>query len=159
MDRDFMDSVDEVVASARTPRKTREQAERPKVWQPASTLPEPDKQPGYVYRWVRVATLGTNDARNISGKFREGWEPVRIEEQPQFRMMVDPDSRFKDNIEVAGLLLCKAPEELMRQRKEYFASKNQSQMESVDNNFMRENDARMPLFREKRSTTSFGKGK
>jgi hypothetical protein len=159
MDRDFMDSVDEVVASARTPRKTREQAERPKVWQPASTLPEPDKQPGYVYRWVRVATLGTNDARNISGKFREGWEPVRIEEQPQFRMMVDPDSRFKDNIEVAGLLLCKAPKELMDQRKDYFAQKNQAQMDSVDNNFMRESDARMPLFREKKSTTSFGKGR
>jgi hypothetical protein len=84
---------------------------------------------------------------------------VAIEEQPQFQMLVDPDSRFKNNIEVAGLLLCKAPEELMRQRKEYFASKNQSQMDSVDNNFMRENDARMPLFREKRSTTSFGKGK
>lgn len=144
---------------ARAPRRSREQAERPKVWQPASTLPEPDKQPGYTYRWVRVSTLGVNDARNISSAFREGWEPVSINEQPQFKFMVDPDSRFKDNIEVAGLLLCKAPEELMKQRKEYFAGKNQAQMDSVDNNFMRENDARMPLFREKRSTTSFGKGK
>jgi hypothetical protein len=86
-------------------------------------------------------------------------EPVSINEQPQFRLMVDPDSRFKDNIEVAGLLLCKAPKELMAQRKGYFASKNQAQMDSVDNNFMRESDARMPLFREKRSSTSFGKGK
>ena len=103
--------------------------------------------------------MGKNDASNVSSKLREGWEPVAIEEQPQFQMLVDPDSRFKNNIEVAGLLLCKAPEELMRQRKEYFANKNQSQMDSVDNNFMRENDARMPLFREKRSTTSFGKGK
>jgi hypothetical protein len=74
-------------------------------------------------------------------------------------MMVDPDSRFKDNIEVAGLLLCKAPKELMDQRKAYFAQKNQAQIESVDNNFMRENDQRMPLFREKRSTTSFGSGR
>jgi hypothetical protein len=73
--------------------------------------------------------------------------------------MVDPDSRFKDNVEVAGLLLCKAPMELMNQRKSYFSGKNQSQMESVDNNFMRESDARMPLFREKKSSTSFGKGR
>ena len=158
MTRGLSDDLDEVLNPSRAPRKTREQVERPKVWQPASTLPEPDKEPGYAYRWVRVATLGQNDARNISSKFREGWEPVRIEEQPKFRMLVDPDSRFKDNIEVAGLLLCKAPKELMDQRKEYFAHKNQSQMESVDNNFMRESDARMPLFREKRSTTSFGKG-
>jgi hypothetical protein len=151
--------ADNRATAERAPRETRADAERPKVWQPASTLPEPDKEAGYAYRWIRVASMGQNDPRNISSKLREGWEPVSIKEQPQFQMLVDPDSRFKDNIEVAGLLLCKAPEELMRQRKEYFASKNQSQMESVDNNFMRENDARMPLFREKRSTTSFGKGK
>jgi hypothetical protein len=151
--------TDNRTSAERAPRETRADAERPKVWQPASTLPEPDKEAGYAYRWIRVASMGQNDPRNISSKLREGWEPVSIKEQPQFQMLVDPDSRFKDNIEVAGLLLCKAPEELMRQRKEYFASKNQSQMDSVDNNFMRENDARMPLFREKRSTTSFGKGK
>ena len=151
--------ADNRTSAERAPRETRAEAERPKVWQPASTLPEPDKEAGYAYRWIRVASMGQNDPRNISSKLREGWEPVSIKEQPQFQMLVDPDSRFKDNIEVAGLLLCKAPEELMRQRKEYFASKNQSQMDSVDNNFMRENDARMPLFREKRSTTSFGKGK
>ena len=151
--------ADNRVSAERAPRETRAEAERPKVWQPASTLPEPDKEAGYAYRWIRVASMGQNDPRNISSKLREGWEPVSIKEQPQFQMLVDPDSRFKDNIEVAGLLLCKAPEELMRQRKEYFAAKNQSQMDSVDHNFMRENDARMPLFREKRSTTSFGKGK
>ncbi len=157
-ERGLSADLDEALGTNRAPRKSREESERPKVWQPASMLPEPDKQAGYVYRWVRVSTLGQNDARNISAKTREGWEPVRIEEQPKFRMMVDPDSRFKDNIEVAGLLLCKAPKEMMEQRKAYFAGKNQAQMESVDSNFMRENDARMPLFREKRSTTSFGKG-
>ena len=73
--------------------------------------------------------------------------------------MVDPNSRFKDNIEVAGLLLCKIPEEFMEQRKQYFSAKNRDQIESVDNNFMRENDPRMPLFKERKSTTSFGKGK
>ena len=139
--------------------ESRTQTERPKQWQPASTLPEPDKQPGFAYRWVRVSTLNQADPRNISAKLREGWEPVRIEEQPKFRMMVDPNSRFKDNVEVAGLLLCKIPEEFMSQRKEYFASKNKDQIESVDNNFMRENDPRMPLFRERKSTSSFGKGK
>lgn len=138
---------------------TRTKTERPKVWQPASTLPEPTQEPGYSYRWVRVSTLGQADPRNISGKLREGWEPVRIEEQPQFKMMVDPDSRFKDNIEVAGLLLCKIPTDFMSQRKAHFARKNKDQIESVDNNFMRENDPRMPLFTERKSTASFGKGK
>ena len=138
--------------------ESRSNKERPKTWQPASTLPEPDKQPGYAYRWIRVSIVGQADASNVSSKLREGWEPVRIEEQPQFKMLVDPNSRFKDNIEVAGLLLCKIPEELMTQRRDYFAKKNRAQIESVDNNFMRENDPRMPLFREKQSKTSFGKG-
>jgi hypothetical protein len=163
MSENILDNIEKMLDGdtkpTRAPRQSRVEAERPKVWQPASTLPEPDKQPGYVYRWVRIATLNQNDPRNISSKLREGWEPVRIEEQPQFQLLVNPDSRFKDNIEVAGLLLCKAPTEMMAQRKDYYAQKNQSQMESVDNNFMRESDARMPLFREKRSTTSFGRGK
>ena len=158
-DRSLMSAMEEVTASDRAPRKTREQDERPKVWQPASLLPEPDQQPGYVYRWIRVASAGKSDGQNFMSKKREGWEPVRIEEQPQFTDMTDPDSRYKDNIEVGGLLLCKAPKELMNQRKDYFARKNQAQMDSVDNNFMRESDSRMPLFREKRSTTSFGSGK
>lgn len=154
-----IDDVMETLGEVRAPRQTREDTMRVRSWAPASTLPEPDKQPGYAYRWIRVSTLNEKDPRNISAKLREGWEPVSIDEQPQFKLMVDPDSRFKDNVEVAGLLLCKAPMELMAQRKGYFASKNQSQMESVDNNFMRESDARMPLFREKKSSTSFGKGK
>jgi hypothetical protein len=31
-------------------------------------------------------------------------------------------------------------------------------MDAVDNNLMRQNDPRMPLFNEKKSTVSFGKG-
>ena len=158
-ERNILDELDAQISSDRAPRKTREQDERPKVWQPASLLPDPDQQPGYAYRWIRVASNGKSDGQNFMAKRREGWEPVRIEEQPQFTDMTDPDSRYKDNIEVGGLLLCKAPKELMEQRKDYFARKNQAQMDSVDNNFMRESDSRMPLFREKRSTTSFGSGK
>jgi hypothetical protein len=138
--------------------ESRSQQERPKQWQRPETLPQPDKQPGYAYRWVRVSSLGQNDARNVSAKMREGWEPVRIEEQPQFKLLVDPNSRFKDNIEVAGLLLCKMPEEMVQQRGEYYAKLTKDQIESVDNSFMRENDPRMPLYRERKSTTSFGKG-
>ena len=138
--------------------ETRTTAERPKSWQPASVLPEPDQQPGYTYRWVRIAQLNQADPRNMSSKLRQGWEPVRIEEQPQFKMFVDTDSRYKDNIEIQGLLLCKMPNEFVEQRNEHYAKQNQAQMESVDNNFMRENDPRMPLFSDRKSKTSFGKG-
>jgi hypothetical protein len=132
--------------------------ERPKQWTQAELLPEPDKQPGYAYRWIRVSTLNAADPRNISGKFREGWEPVRIEEQPKFQFVVDPTSRFKDNIEIGGLLLCKTPIEFVEQRDAHFAKQAQSQMDAVDNTMMRQSDPRMPMFKERKSSTSFGKG-
>jgi hypothetical protein len=133
--------------------------ERPQQWMPAELLPEPDKQAGYSYRWIRVSLLNAPDPRNISGKLREGWEPVRIEEQPKFQLLVDPNSRFKDNIEIGGLLLCKTPEEFVGQRNSHFAKQAEAQTEAVDNNLMRQSDPRMPLFKENKSSTSFGKGK
>lgn len=137
---------------------TRTVGERPKQWMPPELLPEPDKQPGYEYRWVRVATLNNADPRNISAKLREGWEPVTLEEQPKFKLLVDPNSRFADNIEIGGLLLCKTPTEFVEQRKQYYANQTQSQTEAVDNSLMRQSDPRMPLFNERKSSTSFGKG-
>ena len=146
------------MAENRIPREvsTRQQTERVKAWTPPELLPEPDKQAGYAYRWIRVSMLGVADPKNLSSKLREGWEPVRAEEQPKFSLLVDPESRFKDNIEIGGLLLCKAPEEFVKQRQEYEASQTQQQAEAVDNSFMRQNDARMPLFSDRKSTVSFG---
>jgi len=137
---------------------TREFSERPKQWTQAELLPEPDRQPGYEYRWIRVATLNAADPRNLSAKLREGWEPVRAEEQPRFQLLVDPTSRFKDNIEIGGLLLCKTPKEFTVQRNEHFAKQTQAQTAAVDNNLMRQSDPRMPLFKENKSTVSFGSG-
>jgi|TARA_R110000868_G_scaffold147781_1_gene369398 hypothetical protein len=138
--------------------ETRTMEEKPKQWSPPELLPEPVKMPGYSYRWIRVATLNTADPRNISAKLREGWEPVKIEEQPQFQLLIDPNSRFKDNIEVGGLLLCKTPTEMVDQRNAYYNKQTQAQAEAVDNNLMSQSDPRMPLFRERKSSSSFGKG-
>jgi hypothetical protein len=138
--------------------ESRATTERPKQWAPAELLPEPDKEAGYAYRWIRVATLNNADPRNLSAKLREGWEPVRIEEQPKFQLLVDPNSRYKDNIEIGGLLLCKTPAEFVEQRNEHYAKQTQAQTEAVDNNLMRQSDPRMPIFQERKSTSSFGKG-
>lgn len=137
---------------------TRAVLERPKQWMQPDLLPEPDKEAGYSYRWIRVSTLNDADPRNLSAKLREGWEPVTVEEQPKFRLLVDPASRFKDNIEVGGLLLCKTPTEFVHQRNSHFSKMTQSQTDAVDNSFMRQSDARMPLFQERKSSSSFGKG-
>ena len=146
--------------SNRVPREveTRQQAERTKQWMPPELLPEPDKQPGFKYRWIRVSINGQADPRNLSAKIREGWEPVRIEEQPKFGLLIDPGSRFKDNIEIGGLLLCKTPVELVEQRNSYYQQQTEAQTQAIDNSFMKQNDPRMPLFNERKTNVSFGKG-
>jgi len=148
------------MAENRTPREvaTRQQDARPQQWKQPELLPEPDRQAGYSYRWIRVATLGNADPRNISAKMREGWEPVRIEEQPKFQLLADPNSRYKDNIEIGGLLLCKTPTEFVEQRNAYYSNQADAQMMAVDNALMRQSDPRMPIFNEGKATTSFGKG-
>jgi len=133
-------------------------AERPSHWSPPTLLPEPKPQAGYKFRWIRLSTQGQNDPTNISSKFREGWEPVRAVDHPEIMTFSDPEGRFKDNIVVGGLMLCKTPDEFVEQRDAWFKKQADGQMNAVDNNFMRESDPRMPLFKERKSTTSFGKG-
>jgi len=148
------------MAENRIPRDTqnRAQAERPQQWKPPELLPEPVVEEGFSYRWIRVAILNKDDPRNVSVKLREGWEPVTLEEQPQMKLFVDRSSSKGGNIEIGGLMLCKTPTELVKQRNNYYANQSALQTESVDNSFMRQSDPRMPLFKERKSTSSFGRG-
>ena len=145
----------------RTPRKVETRAlteQRQKSWRAPETLPSPDPRPGWKHRWVRISTLGTADPSNISSKLREGYEPCRAEEYPELMLHATTDGRFKGNIEVGGLLLCRIPEEFMEQRAQHFENQNKAQMDSVDNNFLRDSDPRMQKFSEKTSKVSFGSG-
>ena len=146
--------------SNRAPREldTREKMERPKQWMPPQLLPDPIPEEGYAYRWIRIATQGKDDATNISGKLREGWEPVKASDHPEIRLFGSSNGKFPDSVEVGGLLLCKTPVEFVEQRDAYYRKQAEAQMASVDNTFMRENDPRMPMFKERKSTVTFGKG-
>jgi hypothetical protein len=137
---------------------TRETVVRKKAWTPPEMLPSPNPEEGYKFRWIRVSTLGQVDATNVSSKLREGWEPVRAKDHEEITLVSIEQERFKDNIVIGGLMLCKAPVEMMDERNAYYKKQADQQMSSVDNNLMRENDARMPLFNERKSSTTFGTG-
>ena len=137
---------------------TRQNTTRTRAWQRPETLPSPNPEPGYAFRWIRVATQGQTDATNVSSKFREGWEPVKASDHPEITMVTIENEKFKDNVVIGGLILCKAPEELIAERKAYYESQTEGQMQSVDNNLMRENDPRMPLFHERKTKVTFGSG-
>lgn len=136
----------------------RERTVRKQAWTRPETLPSPNPQQGFVYHWVRISTQGQADATNVSSKLREGWEPVRATDHPEIFLSGVENERFKDNVVIGGLLLCKAPEELVTERNEYYRNQTQSQMRAVDNSLMRENDPRMPLFNERKTSVTFGKG-
>jgi len=148
------------VRQKREPRntETREAYARPQMWRAPEALPMPDPRPGWTHRYVRISTLGNADPSNISSKLREGYEPCKAEEYPELMMHAAVEGRFKGGIEVGGLLLCRIPEEFMKQRADHYARQNQAQMESVDQNFMRENHPLMKKFSERESRVSFGSG-
>lgn len=137
---------------------TREKTIRKKAWTRPTVLPDPTPEDGYTYHWVRIATNGQSDATNVSSKLREGWEPVRAVDHPEIFTDTVSDERFKDNVIVGGLMLCKAPEELVAERNAFYRQQAESQIHSVDNNLMRENDPRMPLFHDRKSKVTFGSG-
>lgn len=138
--------------------ETRNHTERPKQWLPPELLPEPKKQPGYTYRWIRTSTLNQADPMNLSAKRREGWEPCKVEDHPELMLHVDSERNSKGFVEIGGLMLCKTPQEFVDQRNAYYQKQAHDQATAVDNSLMRESDPRMPLFNERKSSVSFGKG-
>ena len=148
------------MADNRTTRESenRENFQRSKSWTPPQLLPSPNPTPGWTYRWIRTSVTGQADPTNMSAKLREGWEPVKAADHPEVYLANIESERFKDNIVIGGLLLCSAPKEMVEDRTDHYQQQNEAQIRSVDNNFMRENDPRMPLFAERKTKVTFGRG-
>ena len=138
---------------------SRDTAVRPiENWAPPQLLPQPDDRPGWVHRYVRTSIMGSADPMNVSAKRREGFEPVKAEDYPELMSHASIDGQFKGSIEIGGLVLCRAPKEFMEQRAAHYEKLAANQMESVDNNFLSQNDPRMPLFKDRATKVTFGKG-
>ena len=125
--------------------ETRDSQTRRKPWQPPSMLDAPTAPPGYKFRWIREATRGQDDKSNMSKRIREGYEPVRAEDYPDFQAPTIENGENKGVIGVGGLILAKVPEETATERTKYFENQANSQLNGVDQNYMRESDPRMPI--------------
>jgi hypothetical protein len=141
-------------------RSARDQGTRDKevrateMYTPPSLLPFPDPEPGVAFRYIATHVMGMADPSNVSKRYREGWVPCKATDYPELMLNADKDG----NIEIGGLMLCKMPAEQAKARDEYYQAQAQAQMESVDNHFMKNNDPRMPLFKERTSSVSRGRG-
>tara|TARA_B100001093_G_C26767249_1_gene988447 strand:- start:242 stop:718 length:477 start_codon:yes stop_codon:yes gene_type:complete len=143
---------------SRQPREaqSREHSSARKPWAPPSALDAPNPPEGYLHRWVRTEVRGYDDRKNMSARLREGWEPVRADEYPDFESPSLDEGRYAGVIGVGGLILCRIPKETVDERSEYFKAKTRDQMLSVDNDLMKEEHQAMPINKNRQSRVTFG---
>ena len=137
--------------------ESREGAERIQQWRPGSALEAPEPPIGFKHRWIRESVMEYDDKTNVHKKRQEGWELVRAEEYPDWVGPIIDEGRNAGTIGVGGLVLARIPIELINQRNQHFAKVASNQMEAVDRDWMRENNALMPkLAPQRKSSVSFG---
>ena len=142
----------------KTPRasQSREKDTRPKTWTPPSSLDAPPAPTGFRHRWVRAESLGFNDTKNVSGRIRQGYELVRADEYPDSDYPVVEDGKYAGVIGVGGLVLTRVPEEIAKQRQDYYAKQGMEQVEALDNDLMKEQHQSMPINIDRQSRVTFG---
>jgi len=139
---------------------TRDASAARKPWAPPSMLETPPAPPGYVYRWIRAEVLNSDDKKNVMARTREGFELVRSEEIGDFELPTIQDGKHAGVVSVGGLLLAKIPEETRNERNAYYENRTQTAQDAVDNDLMKESDARSPIMSPRRtSSVTFGGGK
>ena len=139
--------------------QTREKESRKKVWTPPSSLDAPPAPTGFVHRWLRAESLGFQDTKNISGRIRSGYELVRADEYPEADYPIVEDGKYAGVIGVGGLVLTRVPEEIAKQRQEYYAKQGIEQVEALDNDLMKEQHQSMPINIDRQSRVTFGGSK
>ena len=139
--------------------ETRVKVERPKVWTPPSSLDAPPAPDGFRHRWIRAESMGFDDSKNMSGKIRSGWDLVRSDEYPDHDYPSVNEGRYAGVIGVGGLVLARIPEELAKQREEYFKQLNSERNEALENDVLKEQHPSMPINQERQTRVTFGGSK
>jgi hypothetical protein len=139
--------------------QTREKTAKKKVWSPPSSLDAPPAPTGFRHRWVRAESLGFNDTKNVSGRIRQGYELVRADEYPDSDYPVVEDGKYAGVIGVGGLVLTRVPEEVAKQRQDYYAKQGMEQVQALDNDLMKEQHQSMPINIDRQSRVTFGGSK
>ena len=136
--------------------QTRSKTERPKKWTPPTSLDAPKPPAGFRHRWIRAEIVGFDDTKNIMGQLRSGWELVRADEYEGQDYPVVKDGKYAGIIGVGGLLLARIPEEIAKQRDEYFKKQTEARDEAIDSDLMKEQHPSMPINIDRQTSVTFG---
>ena len=106
---------------------------------------------------------GFEDTSNVTKKLREGWEFVKAEEiknDPDIhKYPIIKDGNYSGCIGIGGLVLARIPNEILKQRSEYFARLTSDQIKAVDNDLMKEQHPSMPINIDRQKRVTFGGGR
>ena len=141
----------------RTPRtnETREKTARQVSFRPAHDLPTPEPRDGYVFHWKCASIMGEPNHANMAKARREGWEPCKPEDYPEF--LADYSAfgiKPTGIIEIGVLVLCSTSTEMAESRRQYYETMTRKQTEAVDTTLMSQSDPRAPMFIERKSKVS-----
>jgi hypothetical protein len=66
------------------------------------------------------------------------------------------DGKYKGVIGVGGLVLARVPEEIAKQRTDYYTQQAADNVEAVDNDLMKEQHPSMPINIDRQTRVTFG---
>ena len=139
--------------------ETRETGARKRGWVPPSNLEAPEPPEGFHHRWIRFEYRGTQDEKNVMGRIRSGYEPVKASEYPdRMDLPAVAEGKYKGVIGVGGLILMRCPIEVKQDRDAYFKNLTADQQESIENDLMKDEHPAMPISKERQSRVTFGGG-
>jgi len=139
--------------------QTREKESRKKVWTPPSSLDAPPAPTGFQHRWIRAESMGFEDSKNVQGRVRSGYELVRSDEYPDSDFPVVESGKYKGVIGVGGLVLARVPDEIVKQRADYYAQQHNDKVEAMDKDLMKDEHRSMPIDIDRQSRVTFGGSK
>ena len=143
--------------------ESRDSNTRPKTWTLPSSLDAPQPPNGFSHRWIRTNVQGFEDTSNVTKKLREGWEFVKAEEiknDPDIhKYPIIKDGNYSGCIGIGGLVLARIPNEILKQRSEYFARLTSDQIKAVDNDLIKEQHPSMPINIDRQKRVTFGGGR
>lgn len=142
-----------------TIRTSRVDEQRKRTWKPPARLDTPAPPPGYKYRWVRHELRGEAHDFNVYARTRQWYEPVRPEELGGFESEIMEDGKHTGVVRSGDLILMKVPEEIVKQRTEYFDGMADRMHQAVSTELKKESRKEMPIEEEVKSTVTFGSSK
>ena len=137
---------------------TRSTRERKKDWVKPSMLDTPEhNDPDMQFRWVRRELVGETQEMNVINRVRQGYEPVKSEDYPEFEVTHIEGGKHDGIISAGDLILMDVHKDVAKQRNDYYEDQALQLQRAVDLELEQQSHEHMPVNRDgTKSEVAFG---